>query len=217
MTEILWNNILQNSQDLYRGGLFFKVDANVINEKTPAPDSFFLLSKAWVSCLSFIEASVGRCSSKQVFSKSSQILQEKLVLEPNFTKVAGLLCCNVVKNRLQHRCFPVKFAKFLRTPFFTEHLQWLLLRLSGLTMFCELIWYIVRHRYCPKNFTKFLKTLPLPVTASFCHKMQNIKIHYGMQWAHCLMVSIVNEFLPISEEYLEPSRKSTMKLFCENS
>ena len=76
MTEILWNKILQNSQDLYRGGPFFKVDANVINEKTPAPDSFFLLNKAWVSCLSFIEASVGRWSSKQVFSKISQILQE---------------------------------------------------------------------------------------------------------------------------------------------
>ena len=28
---------------------------------------------------------------------------------------------------LQHRCFPVKFAKFLRTPFFIEHLGWLLL------------------------------------------------------------------------------------------
>ena len=27
-----------------------------------------------------------------------------------------------VKQRLWHSCFPVKFAKFLRTPFFTEHL-----------------------------------------------------------------------------------------------
>ena len=31
------------------------------------------------------------------------------------------------KKRLWHRCFPVRFAKFLRTPFFTEHLRWLLL------------------------------------------------------------------------------------------
>ena len=28
---------------------------------------------------------------------------------------------------LFHRCFPVKFTKFFRTPFFTEHLQWPLL------------------------------------------------------------------------------------------
>ena len=27
----------------------------------------------------------------------------------------------------KHRCFPVKLAKFLRTPLFTEHLRWLLL------------------------------------------------------------------------------------------
>ena len=33
---------------------------------------------------------------------------------------------NFVKKRLQNRCFPVKFAKFLKTPFFTEHLRWLL-------------------------------------------------------------------------------------------
>ena len=35
--------------------------------------------------------------------------------------------CNSIKKRLQHRCFPVKFAKFLITAFFTKHLRWLLL------------------------------------------------------------------------------------------
>ena len=34
-----------------------------------------------------------------------------------------------------HRCFPVNFAKFLRTPFFTGHLWWLLLRVV-LALFC---------------------------------------------------------------------------------
>ena len=28
----------------------------------------------------------------------------------------------LLKNRLWHRCFPVNFKKFLRTPFFIEHL-----------------------------------------------------------------------------------------------
>ena len=28
---------------------------------------------------------------------------------------------------LWHRCFPVNFEKFVRTPVFTENLQWLLL------------------------------------------------------------------------------------------
>ena len=33
----------------------------------------------------------------------------------------------LLKKRLWHRCFPVNFAKFLRTPFFIEHFWWLLL------------------------------------------------------------------------------------------
>ena len=37
--------------------------------------------------------------------------------------------CNLLKGRLWHRCFPVNFAKFLRTPFLIKHLRWLLLTL----------------------------------------------------------------------------------------
>ena len=47
-----------------------------------------------------------------------------------FNKVVGLKAWNVIKNRLQQRCFSVKFAKFLGTPFFTEHLGWLLLEIE---------------------------------------------------------------------------------------
>ena len=38
--------------------------------------------------------------------------------------------CSIIKKRLQCRCFPEEFAKFFRTPSFTEHLQWLLLFFS---------------------------------------------------------------------------------------
>ena len=34
---------------------------------------------------------------------------------------------NFIEKRLKHRCFAVKFTKFLRTPFSTKHLWWLLL------------------------------------------------------------------------------------------
>ena len=44
-----------------------------------------------------------------------------------FNKVAGLRLATLLKKRLWHRCLPVNFATFLRTPFFTEHLRWLLL------------------------------------------------------------------------------------------
>ena len=55
--------------------------------------------------LIFLQAVVHKCLSKSVFLKT----------------------CNFIKKRLQHRCFPVKFAQFLRIPFFTGHLRWLLL------------------------------------------------------------------------------------------
>ena len=42
----------------------------------------------------------------------------KHLIQSLFNKVAGLL-----KKRFWHRCFPVKFTKFLRTTFFTEHLR----------------------------------------------------------------------------------------------
>ena len=42
------------------------------------------------------------------------------MLESLFDKIAGLQSSNFIKNRL-HKCFPVKPEKFLRAPFFTEH------------------------------------------------------------------------------------------------
>ena len=44
-----------------------------------------------------------------------------------FNNVAGLRPATLLKKGLWRRCFPVNFVKFLRTPFFTEHLWWLLL------------------------------------------------------------------------------------------
>ena len=46
-----------------------------------------------------------------------------------FNKVAGLRSTTLLKKKLWHRYFPVIFAKFLRTPFFTEQFWWLLLNI----------------------------------------------------------------------------------------
>ena len=60
----------------------------------------------------------------------------------NFTKFTGKYLCQrlffnkepatLLKKSLWHRCFPVNFVKFLRTPFYKEHLWWLLLRIIDL-------------------------------------------------------------------------------------
>ena len=50
-----------------------------------------------------------------------------------FNKVAGLRPATLLKKKLWHRCFPVNFVKFLRTPFIIEHLWWLLLECDANT------------------------------------------------------------------------------------
>ena len=67
------------------------------------------------------------CSVKNAFLKVRKYHTNIPVLESVFNKVAGLRACNFITKKLQQRCFPVKFAKFVRTPFLTEHLRWLLL------------------------------------------------------------------------------------------
>ena len=61
---------------------------------------------------------------KIVFWKIWQISQENTYVGVFFNKVAELVC-NIIKRRLQHRRFYVKFAKFVRTVCFAEH-RWLL-------------------------------------------------------------------------------------------
>ena len=55
-----------------------------------------------------------------VFLEISQSSQEN-----SCARVSFLI--NFIKKRLWHRLFPVNFAKFIRTPFLTEHLRWQLL------------------------------------------------------------------------------------------
>ena len=47
-------------------------------------------------------------------------------------KLQALMHAALLKKGLQDRFFPVEFAKFLRTSFFTEHLRWLLLPIEKL-------------------------------------------------------------------------------------
>ena len=76
-----------------------------------------------------------RSSRPEVFCKKGVIrnfakftrkhLCQSLVIK----KVAGRRPATLLKKRPWHRSFRVNFVKFLRTPFFTEHLWWLLLQI----------------------------------------------------------------------------------------
>ena len=81
----------------------------------------FFASLDWICT----EAATGvvlqnRCSQR--FRKNHM---KTPALKSLFAKVPGLKTCNFVRKRLQHRLFLVNIPKFLRTPFFIKHLQWL--------------------------------------------------------------------------------------------
>ena len=76
----------------------------------------------------FFRSSHRRRSAKKVVLRSfAKFIGKQLCQSLFFNKVAGLRLATVLKKRLWHRCFPLNFAKFLRTPFFIENLRWLLL------------------------------------------------------------------------------------------
>ena len=74
----------------------------------------------------YIQAVAQRCSVRKVFLEISQNSQENTCARFSFL-IKLQTPATLLKKRLWHRCFPVNFAKFLRTPFLTEHLRWLLL------------------------------------------------------------------------------------------
>ena len=76
-------------------------------------------------------------TSEQVILNISQCSLENAGVAVSFNKYTGLKDCKFIKKRLQHRCFPVKFAKFLRSLSFKEHIRWLLLEISyELSLYC---------------------------------------------------------------------------------
>ena len=78
---------------------------------------------------------------KNTFFYRTPLLCNKVFLE----------ACNFMKKRLLHRCFPVNFVKFLRTPFFIEHPWWLplstLVAASG-SKLCKTMKTYIEHLCC---------------------------------------------------------------------
>ena len=73
----------------------------------------------WVSLrLSKARSSHRRCSvRKGILKNFAKFTGKHLCQSLFFNKVTGLRPATLLKKRLWHRCFPVNFAKFLRTPF----------------------------------------------------------------------------------------------------
>ena len=55
----------------------------------------------------------------------------KIIVLKNFVSFTGKRLCwrliNLIKKKLQHRCFPVNIVKLFKSSFFIDHLRWLFL------------------------------------------------------------------------------------------
>ena len=83
--------------------------------------------------------------------------------------------------RLWHRCFPVKFEKFLRTPFFIEHLCWLLLKN---------LWNIIWSSQSLQ--LNFIKDLNCSFSSLLWNTLWNNWIIYYVSYARKLSITPVN-------------------------
>ena len=73
------------------------------------------------------EAVIQRYSVKNVFLEILQNSQENICARISFLIKLQAQPAMFLKKSLWHRCFPVNFAKLLRTPFLKEHHPRLLL------------------------------------------------------------------------------------------
>ena len=90
----------------------------------------FLVDLCCTKLFTIFPEVVQRCSVKKVFLEVSQNSQENTCARDS-----------LLTKRPWHRCFTVNFAKFLKTPFLTEHLRLLLLAFQS-----EFTLYIVLER-----------------------------------------------------------------------
>ena len=79
-----------------------------------------------------------KCHITTFRSSRPEVFCKKDVLG-NFAKFTGK--ATLLKKRLWHRCFPLNFMKFLRTPFLTEHLRWLLLHIQIAALEIFMYWW----------------------------------------------------------------------------
>ena len=109
------------------------VYSNIVATHAHAGHTFMV--KFWQVSNIVLKCNYKRCSIKKLFLNSnSNINSEALVLESLFNKFASLQVGNFITKRLQHSCFPVSIAKFLKTYIVNdifERLFWTLLIQSG--------------------------------------------------------------------------------------
>ena len=98
----------------------------------------------------------------------------------------------LLKKSLWHRCFPVNFAKFLRTPFLQNTSGWLLLQLISLR--CPQKFIIIQVFLCEYNFLKNHPQRRVQFRKSFTKKSKNRQRELESAFLEHLEVQILKIF-----------------------
>ena len=106
---------------------------------------------------------------KDILRNFAKFTGKRLCQSLFFNKVAGLRPATLLKKRLWHRRFPVNFAKFLRAPFFIEHLWGLLLLLWFYVWTSSSILRFYSLHKIRKYLRNFYNTLTLEFSCKFLH------------------------------------------------
>ena len=120
MVQFCFTPIYFVSKDVARGvfsTLSIIYDGTIFQIKVTALEEFLTHRSSHRRC--FVKKDVLRNFAKFTGKQPCQSLY--------FNKVAGLRPATLLKKRLWHSCFPVNFAKFLRTPFLQNSSRRLLL------------------------------------------------------------------------------------------
>ena len=122
------------------------------------------------------------------------------MLESLFNKVAGPQASIFIKKRLQHRCFSVKLAKFLRTPF--------LKNTSG-GCFCTYCTHMTSHAIWVDEITDIMVSIKRSIKAKTFWKNSFLKsILYNLSFPVTKCIYINTEYWP---EYSFKTRKLEIK------
>ena len=123
LTNHEWNlSAILSHTGFKLSSLTLKSDTSITSAKPNCENLFFFCSHKYA-----------RRSRPEVFCKKGVLrnfakFTGKHLCQGLFSnKLAGLRPATLLKKRLLHRCFPLNCAEFLGTPFFIEHLRWLLL------------------------------------------------------------------------------------------
>ena len=123
VAALMWLQISSNFSIYMNVALFEKIDLDL--------EFFFFFFRGFISVIivkDFHEEATGQVLYKKAVLKNFAIFTGKHLCWSliNLKGFWACITCTPTK-RFQHRSFPVNIAKFLLTPFFIEHLPWLLL------------------------------------------------------------------------------------------